>query len=99
MSQVDWIGDPAPAKPFRDIRSTREAVAAQKAELALRLKQLLTPPPADPRRRPGQSSSRVAGQSRRGAQDRWQQAGYGARAGALHKANAGRGQVPLRGLT
>ena len=47
MNQTDWVGAPeVAAKPFRDIRNTRESVAEEKARLAMELGLLLKKPPA-----------------------------------------------------
>lgn len=40
MEQLDWVST-APARPFKDIRNTRPSVAQQKAEMLLRLGDLI----------------------------------------------------------
>lgn len=46
MSQIDWVGGGVEPRAFRDIRSTREGVAARKAALCLELGSLVNRVPA-----------------------------------------------------
>ena len=46
MNQNDWVGDLPPQNPFKDIRSTRPAVAEEKAQLCLELGKLCHTVPA-----------------------------------------------------
>lgn len=49
MSQLDFIGDLPPPRPFKDIRPTRSSSAEEKAQLLLELGRLCqTPPPTRP---------------------------------------------------
>lgn len=47
-TQSDWVGNTPPdaVRQFKDIRNTRDSVAAEKARLSLELHQLMKKPPA-----------------------------------------------------
>ena len=46
MKQLDWVGNKPAVTPFKDIRSTRDAVARRKAELCLEIGKLCNTAPA-----------------------------------------------------
>jgi hypothetical protein len=45
MMQLDWIGGEKPGARFKDVRNTRPSIAEEKAELALRLGDLINKAP------------------------------------------------------